>query len=102
MDCGTTEDLTGDHLRWPARTLADVEVVCRSCNSRRGALRKNGNGISIREPLHRYADPQEQTEGDDPLGEVCDREGGAGLPVTLRADLECADPECMVMHEVGP
>jgi len=38
-DCGTSDDLTGDHLRWPARTLADVEVVCRSCNSKRGASR---------------------------------------------------------------
>lgn len=34
-DCGTTKDLTGDHLRWPALTLADVQVVCRPCNSRR-------------------------------------------------------------------
>ena len=38
-DCGTRDDLTGDHLRWPARSLADVEVVCRPCNSRRGAAR---------------------------------------------------------------
>jgi 5-methylcytosine-specific restriction enzyme A len=38
-DCGTRDDLTGDHLRWPARTLADVDVVCRGCNSRRGAVR---------------------------------------------------------------
>lgn len=38
-DCGTTEDLTGDHLRWPARQLEDVDVVCRTCNSRRGAIR---------------------------------------------------------------
>lgn len=35
-DCHATSDLTGDHLRWPAQTLADVEVVCRPCNSRRG------------------------------------------------------------------
>jgi hypothetical protein len=43
-DCGTrgsrANPLTGDHLRWPARTLADIEVVCRKCNSRRGARRK--------------------------------------------------------------
>lgn len=39
LDCGSAEDLTADHLVWPARTLADVEVVCRSCNSRRGATR---------------------------------------------------------------
>ena len=38
-DCGTSEDLTGDHRRWPARTLRDVDVVCRACNSRRGPLR---------------------------------------------------------------
>jgi len=38
-DCGATEDLTADHLRWPARGLEDVDVVCRSCNSKRGAAR---------------------------------------------------------------
>lgn len=41
-DCGTRDDLTADHRVWPARTLADVEVVCRSCNSRRGATRGEG------------------------------------------------------------
>ncbi len=41
-DCGAVEDLTGDHLRWPARTLADVDVVCRSCNSARGPVRTQG------------------------------------------------------------
>jgi len=39
-DCGhwgsNANPLTTDHLRWPARTLADVDVVCRSCNSKRG------------------------------------------------------------------
>lgn len=39
QDCGTRGDLTADHLVWPARTLADIEVVCRPCNSRRGAQR---------------------------------------------------------------
>lgn len=39
VDCGATEDLTADHLRWPARGPADVEVVCRPCNSRRGPRR---------------------------------------------------------------
>lgn len=38
-DCGATTDLTGDHRVWPARTLADVAVVCRGCNSARGAVR---------------------------------------------------------------
>ena len=38
-DCGTSDDLTTDHLRWPARTLDDVDVVCRPCNSRRGPVR---------------------------------------------------------------
>lgn len=43
-DCGTTKDLTGDHLRWPARSLADVDVVCRACNSRRGPVRESRPG----------------------------------------------------------
>lgn len=38
-DCGAEEDLTADHLRWPALSLDDVEVVCRPCNNRRGRLR---------------------------------------------------------------
>ena len=39
VDCGATEDLTADHLRWPAMGPGDVEVVCRACNSRRGPRR---------------------------------------------------------------
>lgn len=41
-DCGAVDDLTTDHLRWPATDLTDVEVVCRACNSRRGPLRTRG------------------------------------------------------------
>ena len=36
---GTSNPLTGDHLRWPATSLEDVEVVCRRCNSIRGPIR---------------------------------------------------------------
>lgn len=35
-NCGTTKDLTCDHLQWPARTLRDVDVLCRPCNSAKG------------------------------------------------------------------
>lgn len=38
-DCGSPEDLTADHLRWPARSLEDVDVLCRPCNSAKGAIR---------------------------------------------------------------
>jgi DNA-directed RNA polymerase subunit RPC12/RpoP len=31
--------LSGDHLRWPATSLDDIDVVCRRCNSRRGPRR---------------------------------------------------------------
>lgn len=50
-DCGTTDDLTGDHSReaWrrkdaglPIR-LRDIDVVCRSCNSKRGQQRPGGS-----------------------------------------------------------
>ena len=37
--CGADQDLTADHLRWPAATLADVEVLCRRRNGRKGAAR---------------------------------------------------------------
>lgn len=47
--CGSTEDLTTDHLpeAWAAKeagktvTLAMVDVLCRACNTRRGAARGN-------------------------------------------------------------
>ena len=50
LDCGSTEDLTVDHLpvEWERRAqglqirLQDVEVVCRSCNARRGRARPPG------------------------------------------------------------
>ena len=35
--CGATEDLTADHLQWPATTLKHVDVLCRTCNARKGA-----------------------------------------------------------------
>ncbi|GAB3698509.1 hypothetical protein GCM10028815_03100 [Mariniluteicoccus flavus] len=46
-DCGTTHDLTADHSpeAWEAKeagrviTLAMIDVVCRRCNSKRGAAR---------------------------------------------------------------
>ena len=46
-DCGTRDDLTTDHTTeaWQARaagrpiTLAMVDVVCRSCNAKRGRAR---------------------------------------------------------------
>ncbi len=93
MDCGTPDDLTADHLRWPARTLADVEVVCRSCNSSRGALRRSGKPIVEREPLHGYASAIED-RGGNPVGGVLDPQGGARVSVTL------SDPSgaCMDMQ----
>lgn len=49
-DCGTGEDLTGDHLpiAWERKAkglpirLKDIDVVCRACNNRRGAARGPG------------------------------------------------------------
>lgn len=46
-DCGSTEDLTADHTpeAWRRKArglpirLKDIAVVCRSCNSKRGAAR---------------------------------------------------------------
>lgn len=53
-DCGATDDLTADHSpeAWerhaaglPIR-LVDVDVVCRSCNSKRGRARPWGEGVA--------------------------------------------------------
>lgn len=55
-DCQTTDDLTADHLpiAWERKLsgktirLCDVEVVCRSCNSKRGQARPGGLGSTTR------------------------------------------------------
>lgn len=52
-DCGTTIDLTTDHLpiAWERKLsgkpirLQDVAVVCRSCNGKRGRARPTGEGV---------------------------------------------------------
>lgn len=46
--CHSPEDLTGDHLRWPARSLDDVDVLCRSCNSSKGAIRSLSSSVSAK------------------------------------------------------
>lgn len=51
-DCGTTENLTADHLpsAWrrkyegKAIRLVDVDVVCGTCNTRRGSSRPDAQG----------------------------------------------------------
>lgn len=51
-DCGATEDLTGEHTprAWDRKNrglpirLVDIEVLCRVCNSRRGAARSERPG----------------------------------------------------------
>lgn len=54
--CGTSEDLTTDHLEWPATTLKHVDVLCRSHNSRKGAPtaendpRGLGSTVALLEP----------------------------------------------------
>ena len=53
-DCGATDDLTCDHSpeAWERKSrglairLVDVDVVCRSCNSRRGRARTRGEGAN--------------------------------------------------------
>lgn len=48
--CGTEDDLTADHIRWPAESLNDVQVLCRACNSRKGALRTRGEAPTKEAP----------------------------------------------------
>lgn len=58
LDCHATEDLSADHSpeAWrrherglPIR-LEDIEVVCLSCNTKRGAARGDGVGRGHKEP----------------------------------------------------
>lgn len=58
-DCGAVDDLTGDHLVWPATKLEHVAVVCRACNSKRGARRSKQT---------RGGNPRETAQG--PLGKA--------------------------------
>ncbi len=52
-DCGATENLSVDHLpsAWQRKAagkvirLADVAVVCRACNNRRGSSRPTGEDL---------------------------------------------------------
>lgn len=68
-DCGTVEDLSADHSveAWARRAegkairLQDIEVVCRSCNSRRGRARIPQGGI----PIERVKGPR--AKGDPQL-----------------------------------
>lgn len=46
VHCGATSDLTADHLQWPATTLAHVQVLCRSCNARKG---RQPRGVTVNE-----------------------------------------------------
>lgn len=54
LDCGTTSDLSADHLpqawikheRGEALTLADIEVVCLSCNAKRETSRPGSKRAS--------------------------------------------------------
>ena len=71
-DCGTTEDLTADHLpsAWQRKQqglavrLEDVDVTCRSCNTKRGPARGPqsretwGDGVG---PGHSRHDAKAQT-----------------------------------------
>ena len=46
-ECGATEDLTADHVEALANgghPLGELRVLCRSCNSRRGAPPSGGRG----------------------------------------------------------
>ena len=53
VDCGTTNDLTADHSpeAWDRKArgliirLQDISVVCRGCNSKRGAARGGEQGL---------------------------------------------------------
>lgn len=64
-DCHTTEDLTTDHSEraWRRRAegkvirLRDVDVVCRSCNAKRGRARPTGE-----DPRETPSDPAGQAE----------------------------------------
>ncbi len=73
-DCGTKDNLTADHLRWPARTLRDVDVVCITCNIKRGPARNGeretwGEGADEgpKDP-RRMADKLSQSENGSHLG----------------------------------
>jgi hypothetical protein len=50
-ECGSTTDLTGDHLTYPALTTRDIRVLCQSCNGRDAQSRQE-NGEPNRQAVH--------------------------------------------------
>lgn len=61
--CGSKDDLTTDHLRWPALSLADVDVLCRSHNSKKGAARTTDSAATTPARVGSndwYKDPREK------------------------------------------
>ena len=74
-NCGTTEDLTCDHLEWPATTLKQVDVLCRTCNARKGKPTTNNDprGKTLTAPPPhpgRRANVLTQFDNDSHLGGV--------------------------------
>lgn len=83
LDCGSPYDLTADHspAAWERRAagkairLEDIDVVCRGCNSARGAARGDavshfgGQGKPDLEPTELEPTDLEPTDDDD---EGCD------------------------------
>lgn len=74
--CGATTDLTADHKvplaaggKRTGLTLTDVEVLCRPCNSRKGARRDPGDGLPppAQGPPGRHS-ASYSDEPDDPAG----------------------------------
>lgn len=72
-DCNSTDDLTCDHLpaawkrheRGLSIRLMDVDVVCRSCNSARGAARGDAPTWTRRDPSMPDLDSMAEAESDD-------------------------------------
>ena len=88
LDCGSPYDLTADHspAAWERRAagkairLEDIDVVCRGCNSARGAARGDavshfggqGKPIPDDEGCKPIPDDDDEADDDDDDDEGCD------------------------------
>lgn len=92
-DCGSKDNLTADHLRWPARSIRDVDVTCMDCNIARGKTPRDGSARPQR--LSNDLDPlsASQYQRDNNTASV----DGTDTPRASGADRRTKDPRGMAV-----
>lgn len=91
QECGSTEDLTIDHItprtRGGATELANLQVLCRVCNARKGNRirqkthrERNANRNAVTSESHAVTAPDAETEGESGAIAPTRRRGKTAIP----------------------